>query len=38
MNMGKFVAVLLIVVAFAAGMQFGKKTGGTPVVTTPWCS
>jgi parallel beta-helix repeat protein len=34
MNMGKFVAVLLIVVAFAAGMQFGKKTGGTPVVTS----
>ena len=34
MNMGKIIAALLVVVAFAAGMQFGKKTGGAPVVTS----
>ncbi len=35
MNMGKLVAVVLVLVAFAAGMQFGKQAGGSaPVVTS----
>ena len=35
MNMGKVVAVLLVLAAFAAGMQFGKKSGGSaPLVTS----
>ena len=34
MNMGKILAVVLIVAAFAAGTQFGKKTGGSAPVGT----
>ncbi len=34
MSMGRIIAVLLVVAAFAAGMQVGKKSGGEPVVTS----
>jgi hypothetical protein len=35
MNRGRILALVLVVVAFAAGLQWGKKTGGgAPVVTS----
>ena len=34
MSMGRIIAVLLVVAAFAVGMQVGKKSGGEPVVTS----
>ena len=34
MTTGRILAIVLVVAAFAAGMQFGKKTGAPPVVTS----